>query len=123
MDIQISGRHVAVSDGFREVATQKVEHVCRLAQNVQRVTVTIWKDAADSVVEIVMAIPRGKNVVAESRAESFAKALDLVIDKVEHQMSRFKEKVKDRRHKVSMGEAAAEAAETQEPSEREETKP
>ncbi len=117
MDIQISGRHVTVSDGFREVATQKVAHLSRLAQNVQRVSITIWKDAADCVVEIVMSIPRNKNVVAESRAESFAKALDLVVDKVEHQMSRFKEKVKDRRHKVSMGEAAAETEK------REETKP
>lgn len=97
MELEISGRKVSVTDRIREHAQEKMGHLSKFADRIQRTTITLIKDADDRVVEILIRVRRGKDIVAEAKAETFYKALDMAIDKAERQLSRLKERVKEHR--------------------------
>lgn len=117
MDLEISGRHVDISDRMREHTLDKLSRIDKFADQVLRVNVTYFKDADDKVAEILAHIRRGKDAVAEARAETFYKALDLAVDKIERQLTRAKERVKEHRGRPKpepLGPASGEPVEGEE---------
>ena len=117
MDLEISGRHVDINDRMREHTLDKLSHIDKFADQVLRVTVTYYKDADDKVAEILAHIRKGKDAVAEAKAETFYKALDLAVDKIERQLSRAKDRIKEHRGRPMpepLGPVSEESAEDEE---------
>jgi ribosome-associated translation inhibitor RaiA len=65
-----------------------------------------------AAVEVVISVPRGSPIVCRSTAQDLHAAVDLVLDKAEIQLTKHKERIKDRKvHKGAPGDTLeAEAA-------------
>jgi putative sigma-54 modulation protein len=102
MDIVVRGKNVDVSPRLRRLAREKLNKISRFTHDATRVEVDFSelrnRRIADNQVCDVMVHLKRNFVKASAAASDPAAALDLVMDKVEHQVSRIKEKRVTRSH-------------------------
>jgi ribosomal subunit interface protein len=97
VDIVVSGRHLTVSDRFREHVEDKLEKVTQLEPRTRRVEVVLSHEAnrrqgpACDRVEVTC-YARGPVVRAEACAEDRYAALDMVLDKLMERLRRKSDK-------------------------------
>ena len=102
MDIVVTGRHLTVSDRFREHIEDKLEKITQLESRTRRVEVTVSHEAnrrqakACDRVEVTIH-SKGPVVRAEACAEDKYAALDLVLDKLMERLRRKHDKRQVRR--------------------------
>ena len=119
MDVIVRGRHSEVPDRLRDVTERKVAKIDRFARDVVRVDVEYSEERnpriADPEVCTVTVTLKRQVVKAHAAAPRREIALDLVIDKLEQQIKRIKERRIDRsqpkRSRVRTNGSAAEAGE------------
>lgn len=104
MQITFTGRHPGVTDHVKDYALEKVGKLERFFDGTQRVEIIMSKEGDQSAVELVISVKGGK-IVSESRQPELYTALDLVLDKAEKQLVRYKEKLKTHRDKHHTGAA------------------
>ena len=104
MTIEFKGRHDQISPRMREHAGRKIERLGRYNDRVARIEVVADHAHAAPEVELIVHMRRGKPLVAKEKADTFANAVDLVVEKMEKQLKRQKEKRKD--HKAHGAKAA-----------------
>ncbi len=102
MDIVVRGKNVDVSPRLRKLAREKLTKISRFTHDAGRVEVDFSelrnrRVAANQVCDVIVHLKRNF-VKAHASASEPAAALDLVIDKVEHQVARIKEKRVTRSH-------------------------
>ena len=107
MQIKISARHGHLSDATRQYIEEKAEKLLHYFTRLTmiEVTVDLRNDLQKKVEFVVSAEHKHDFVASESNAEVFA-AVDLVIDKLHQQLSRYKEKIQDHRRDKSTSELA-----------------
>lgn len=118
MDVVVSGRHLEVSERFREHVEEKLARLEKHDHRIIRVDVLLEKEARTreperSVRVELTAKSRGPVVRAEACAEDKMAALDLALDKMKAQMRRAADRRKVHRgqHKPeSLGQAMARTA-------------
>jgi putative sigma-54 modulation protein len=102
MDIVVRGKNVDVPPRLRKVAREKVRKISRFTHDAGRVEVDFSelrnKRVADNQVCDVVVHLKRNFVKARAAATEPVAALDLVLDKVEHQVARIKEKRVARTH-------------------------
>lgn len=102
MDISIQGRNVEVSDALREAVDEKLSRLVRFLDGMERAEVRFHEErnpriADKEVCEVTM---HGHGHVVRARAtagDSFA-AVDRVVDKLEHRITKLKGKLTGRNH-------------------------
>jgi putative sigma-54 modulation protein len=96
MQINISGRHVEVTDSMREYVTSKVE---RLTHHHDRITSTNVILSVDKLIQKAEATIHvsGKDVFAEATHEDLYAAIDALVDKLDRQLIKHKEKMRSHR--------------------------
>ena len=102
MDIVVRGKNVDVSPRLRKLARDKLNKISRFTHDPGRVEVDFSelrnrRVADNQVCEVIVHLKRNF-VKAHATASEPATALDLVIDKIEHQVARIKEKRVTRSH-------------------------
>jgi putative sigma-54 modulation protein len=102
MDIVVRGRNLRVPSRLRVVAREKLAKISRFTHDVGRVEVDFSelrnpRVGDNQVCEVTVHLKR-HFVKAHAAAREPEAALDLVIDKVEHQVARIKEKRVSRLH-------------------------
>jgi putative sigma-54 modulation protein len=102
MDIVVRGRNFHVSSRLRSVAQEKLAKISRFTHDAGRVEVDFSelrnrRVGDNQVCEVTVHLKR-HFVKAHAAAREPEAALDLVIDKVEHQVARIKEKRVSRSH-------------------------
>jgi putative sigma-54 modulation protein len=102
MDIVVRGKNVDVSPRLRKLAREKLNKISRFTHDATRVEVDFSelrnrRIADNQVCDVIVHLKRNF-VKAHAAATDPAAALDLVMDKVEHQVSRIKEKRVTRSH-------------------------
>lgn len=102
MDIVVRGKNVDVSPRLRKLAREKLNKISRFTHDAARVEVDFSelrnrRVADNQVCDVIVHLKRNF-VKAHAAASEPAAALDLVMDKVEHQVSRIKEKRVTRSH-------------------------
>ncbi|MBN1419644.1 MAG: ribosome-associated translation inhibitor RaiA [Planctomycetes bacterium] len=97
MEIVVTARDPSITTGMKKHASQKMEKLQRYFDGANHVEVILDREGLQNVVELVITVPRGGTIVCHSRGEDLYAAIDMVIDKAETQLTRFKEKIKDRR--------------------------
>lgn len=102
MRIQITGRHVGVTEAMKEYAREKVEKLEKLHGRVTRAEVTMDAGHDRKVVEILLHVG-GADLVAKAESPDMYAAVDLVEEKLARQLVRHKQKRTDHHHEVSMG--------------------
>ena len=100
MQINISARHGHLSPGTQEKISDKVESIRRLYDRITAIQVVVDLEHRDEPsVEIKILAEHHDEFIATVKAENVLTALDGVIDKVEAQVRKYKERLKD--HKAT----------------------
>jgi putative sigma-54 modulation protein len=104
VQIKISARHGHLSDATQQFIREKAEKLLRFFERLTYIEVTVDLKSDLKQVEFLVSAEHKHDFVArESNADVLA-AVDLVVDKLEGQLRRYKEKVQDRRRTPSAGE-------------------
>ena len=111
MDIVVRGKNVDVPPRLRKLAREKVRKIARFTHDAGRVEVEFSelrnrRVSDNQVCEVIVHLKRNF-VKAHAAASEPAAALDLVLDKVEHQVARIKEKRVTRTHAPRRNRAAS----------------
>lgn len=96
MKIQITGRHIDVSDALRDYAEKKISKLEKYFQQLIDTHLILYVEKLDHAAELIM---NGDSVQfhARDKAADLYSAIDLLADKMEVQISRYKEKIQTRK--------------------------
>ncbi len=102
MEVLVHGRHMEIPATLKEMAVEKLTRVERFVHDVRRIDVDFREIAAKRVAqhyrcEVLVHVKRHLLKAHASAADPQA-ALDLVVDKIEHQAARLKERRVARSH-------------------------
>jgi putative sigma-54 modulation protein len=104
---------VELTDAMRDYAREKIEALPRFYNGLQSADITFAMDAGEYVVEIVAAGKRKSVFVAHQRGRDMYACVDQCAHKLEQQLRRHKDKVRDR-HGPTHEETAASEREQEE---------
>ena len=102
MNITISGHHLEVTPAIREHISNKLERIVRHFDQVIDIAVILTVDKLKEKdkrhkVDINLHVP-GKDIHVESMAHDLYAAIDLLIDKLDRQVIKHKDKIQDHKH-------------------------
>ena len=99
--IIVTGRDGQVTSRNREHAEDKIKKLERYFDRINRIEAILSHSGDVAKAELVITVPRGQPIVCHSEAKELYAAIDLVVDKAEIQLTKFKERLKD--HKALRG--------------------
>lgn len=122
MKISITGRHTKLSDALRTYADKKLSKLDRHNDLVTTADVVMTVEGERNVVEVIAHLKGGKPRVAKAEHDDMYAALDLLVEKIDRQLVRHKEKVKiaPKHAGRGLGEAIDEASQAREAQDEEE---
>ena len=106
MQIKISARHGHLSEPTQQFIREKAEKLLRFFERLTLIEVTVDLKSDTKQVEFLVSAEHKHDFVAREKNDDILAAVDLVVDKLEGQLRRYKEKVQDRRRTPSVGEVA-----------------
>jgi len=104
MDIVISGHQLDLTEELKDYAHDRAEKLGRYFVGLTRIRVMLEKEARGYRAEMVVSARKGVQLVCQADEPELHAALDLVTDKMERQLTRFKEKLHDHRGDPRHGE-------------------
>lgn len=105
MQVRVSGRHMGVSEALREYCEKKAERLIRFYDRIQSIEVVLdGRNGKHSAEMIVHSVGTAPFVATEEHDDAYA-AVDLLLDKIEEQLRRHKEKLRNRKHPPKPPEA------------------
>ena len=107
MNLQLTGRHLEITPAIREYATGKFGKIKRHFDNVIDVNIILSVEKLRQKAEATVHIS-GKDVFVECEDENLYAAIDALVDKLDRQVLKHKEKMADRRHDDSGKSAVSE---------------
>ena len=94
MNLQISGHHLEITSAIHDYVTGKLERVTRHFDNVIDVNVILSVEKLKQKAEVTVHLS-GKDVFVESIDEDLSAAVDSLVDKLDRQIQKHKQKVKN----------------------------
>jgi putative sigma-54 modulation protein len=106
VQIKISARHGHLSESTQSFIQEKAEKLMRFFDRLTSIEITV--DLKDDLrtVEFLVSAEHKHDFVARASDSDIHACVDMVIDKLEGQLRRYKEKVQDHRRRSSTGEVA-----------------
>ena len=96
MQMNISVRHGHVSDATQAMVREKLEKLLRLYDRISAIELTVDLEHRDQPAVDLKVSAKKHDFVAEAQAENLLAAVDVVLDKMEQQLRKHKEKIQDR---------------------------
>ncbi len=106
MQIKISTRHGHLSEETQKHIRDKADKLNHLFPRLMMIEVLVDIKDDDKFVEILVTAEHKHDFVASDRNKDLLVAVDIVVDKLKHQVHKYKEKVQDHRRTPSAGEVA-----------------
>lgn len=94
MNLNISGHHVDVTPAIRDYVTSKLERVTRHFDHVIDIGVILSVEKLRQKAEVTLHV-RGKDIHCEAEEADMYAAIDLLIDKLDRQVIKYKQKTYD----------------------------
>jgi len=107
MNINLTGRHLEITPAIRDYTTGKFGKIKRHFDNVIDVNIILSVEKLRQKAEATIHIS-GKDVFVECENENLYAAIDTLVDKLDRQVLKHKEKLSSRRHDDSGKVVAAE---------------
>lgn len=101
MQIAVTFRHIDVSDALRAYVEEKLLRVKKYIEEPIDADVTLSVEKKIRHKADVALVAKGLNIKGSEETNDMYAAIDAVVDKIERQLKRYKEKIKD--HKPSAG--------------------
>jgi len=102
MRIQITARHGAIEESFRQFVQQRAERFQRYYDRIQEIDAVIEQTKGDFEVEIIVRADHHHRFFARERHSDARAAVDRVADHIERQLTRHKEQHRNRKHPDSI---------------------
>ena len=99
MNLQLTGHHLEITPALRDYIATKLSKISNHFDHVIDIKVTLSVEKLSQKVEATVHVP-GNDLHAECSNENMYSAIDLLADKLDRQVLRFKEKISDH-HKVN----------------------
>ena len=98
LQIQLTGRHVSITDEVREYVYDKVSKLPRFYNRIHEIEVVLDHESGQFTVEMIVRADRKHTFVArETGADTFV-LVDTVVDRLERQLVKHKEKNRNHKH-------------------------
>jgi putative sigma-54 modulation protein len=97
MQLSVTGRHVEVTDPLRQYALGKVERLSRHFEHVLDGHVTLSVEKLVHRAECTLNLS-GKTLHADAEGQDVYAAIDVLVDKLDRQLLKHKEKLTERRN-------------------------
>jgi putative sigma-54 modulation protein len=103
MNLNVSGHHLDVTPAIRSYVLSKLERVERHFDHVIDAHVILTVDKLRQKAEATLHV-RGKDLHCESEEDNLYAAIDLLADKLDRQVLRYKDKLHEKRATPPLGE-------------------
>lgn len=107
MQITVSGRHMGVSDALKEYCEQKAGRLSRFYDRIQSIELILDGQEGHHFAEVIVHSDGTPPFVASEEQQDAFAAIDLLMDKVERQIRRHKDRLRNRKHPPRTGSEAA----------------
>lgn len=97
MNLNITGHHVEVTPAIREYVTHKLDRVIRHFDHVTSTHVILSVEKLQQKAEITLHV-KGKDIFADATNADLYAAIDALVDKLDRQVVKHKEKISDHAH-------------------------
>ncbi|HEX4944591.1 MAG TPA: ribosome-associated translation inhibitor RaiA [Usitatibacteraceae bacterium] len=97
MNLQLTGHHVEITPSIREYVVSKLERINRHFEQVIDVNVILSVQKLDQMIEATVHLS-GKDIHVECHDADMYAAIDGLVDKLDRQIIRHKEKFQEGRH-------------------------
>ena len=94
MNLHITGHHLEVTPALRDYVTGKLDKVTRHFDHVIDVSVTLSVEKLKQKAEVTLHV-RGKDIFVESDDSDLYAAIDALVDKLDRQVLKYKQKLQD----------------------------
>jgi len=115
MQIDIKGRNVPVTDEIREHAEKRLGKVARQVSDLARLEIEIFKEPNPRVADCQVAegtlYLKGVTLRAHDASPEMIHSMNLMVDELARQVKRHRDKLRHRRDRSGLGQAAAVARE------------
>lgn len=96
MDVRIQAIHFDVAEKLVDFINKKAERLARHHSSISTVDVTLKvvkpETAMNKQAIVKISVPQHEDIVADKTADTFEEAIDLTLDALDRQLTRFKEK-------------------------------
>ncbi len=99
MQISISGRHMHVSDVVQDYARSKASKLSQFFDKIQTVDVIVSKEGSSYAVEIIVKADHLDSLVGHDSGADIQACIDVIVDKLERQIRKHKEKTRNHKHR------------------------
>lgn len=104
MQVKISARHGHLSDSAQATIRDKAQKLLHYFERLTFIQVTVDLQEDAKTVEVLVSAEHKHDFVARESNGEIQVALDLALDKLVHQLRRYKEKIQDHRRTPSAGD-------------------
>jgi len=98
LNIEMTGRHMEITARMRDYAGEKAARLDRYFDRIQHIQIILESEGEERhKAEMLISVTKGTTLVSQAKDSSVYAAIDLVLDKAERQLTRYKEKLRARR--------------------------
>ncbi len=102
MQINVTFRHTKPSDDLKEYVKERYSRLTKYSDSPMNIHVVLSAEKFRNTAEVVVS-GDGIRAAAKQEHDDLRAAIDLVLDKIERQLKKFREKIKNRRHSGTSG--------------------
>lgn len=99
--INITSRHIKITEEIKGHITSKLDSLDKYSERIKRIDVIIDHVRNLYSLEVIVSVLRGKKIITKVSHYNYLAAVDIVLDKLERQLVKFKEIRKERRSKAA----------------------
>ena len=114
MQIKIATRHGHLAEETQQLIQEKAEKLLHFFQRIMMIEVLVDLKEDEKTVEFLVSAEHKHDFVASAQSQDILAAVDQVLEKLERQVRKYKEKIQDHRRTPSTGDVTG--APNQEPS-------
>ncbi|HSA78297.1 MAG TPA: ribosome-associated translation inhibitor RaiA [Nitrospirota bacterium] len=114
MQVTVIGRHIEATDALKQYAQEKFSRLEKYLPKTSQTVITL--SVVKKVHHIAEAVIKSNGVLiqASEETEEMYSAIDLLVEKIERRVRRYKEKLVDHKHQTNKAAALAPSASSQE---------
>ncbi len=98
MQVTVTGRHMTITETLKAFCQEKAEHLERFFNRIRLIEVVLDGQTGNHRAEMIVHTDRAQPFVASEQHEDLHAAIDMLVDKIEGQLRRHKERIRNRKH-------------------------
>jgi len=99
MQISVSGRRLHLSQDLKDYARSKAAKLTQFFDKLQKIDVIVSKESPGYRVEVIVKPDGRESLVGHDSGPEVKACIDVILDKLERQVTRHKEKIRNHKHR------------------------